>query len=402
MGRLQKTVRHLLGKCERALAKFPILAQICLPIILTSAIGWLSYAAGLAQQLFSSAKLSECVLSGIILGLVISMIIRSRVQAYEHNTIYVDTCDMLQKCSRKYVKTRRQFVSLHKDRRNSMDVKEYESSLESSAKEFLQQIVDTVSEVASDYTGHEVCACIKVIEPLHRVDETYKWKDAGTRTLCRSDNTPQNRISSSSDGTYPLEQNTDFRLFFDEVYRLKIDPEGLVTGDGSYFYVTNLKEFDDALHERRMRLDYANSRKHYDDYYLGTVVVPIRSDRREIPYAMTEGEEILGFICLDTKNGNIFNQRRKDTLLSILEAASPSVYEVMSDYRYYWYKDIKGIDSVKTNHSSQWYGLLTGYHPEGEISVQLDKDMAKARIFVVAPPRQGSVREAKKNKNGKA
>lgn len=135
---------------------------------------------------------------------------------------------------------------------------------------FLENALDYLTTTLKEMTGYEISGCVKAI--IGGNSGRISYEDAKVKTFVRSNNTNPARKSldqQDEEGVW-LRDNTDFLEIVAEDRNNNI----------SAFYQPNLKKYAE-----RLKIDgkvYKNSNPHWDEYYIGTVVVPIRIASKKI------------------------------------------------------------------------------------------------------------------------
>lgn len=139
----------------------------------------------------------------------------------------------------------------------------------------LQNFVNSIADYLSTYNNDTISVCIKTINPGQNDLEDF---DKKAKTLVRSHNTDRERKRSNEDIT--IGKNTDF------IYLCK--------GTNIWFHGVDLK----SQYDNDKYFNEAEA-KDWQSKYNSTIVVPIRyynaNDRKPI-------NDILGFLCIDSKN----------------------------------------------------------------------------------------------------
>ncbi len=83
---------------------------------------------------------------------------------------------------------------------------------------------------------------------------------------------------------------------------------------------------------------YRNTTEHFEKYYRGTIVAPIRIKRSRLYYLNdSAGYDIIGFLCVDSLSVNAFRNKRdeKNDYSNIVKAFAAEIYIVLNKYNYY-------------------------------------------------------------------
>lgn len=140
-----------------------------------------------------------------------------------------------------------------------------------------------------------------------------------------------------------LSENTDFRT--------------IVNGDQScnndVFYKRNLIKYDRQLNKADPNAHYDNTTEHYEQYYIATIVAPIRIANKRLFYKKENTDyDLLGFLCVDTLDGNLFTEKRRETFTYIVKSYASLFYNMMSKYQYYMMKFAEHEKKLKANGQS--------------------------------------------------
>lgn len=142
-------------------------------------------------------------------------------------------------------------------------------------KNNLQEFVDSISDYLSKYNNDTISVCIKTI---NSGQNEVKDLDKKARTLVRSRNTDRERKRTNEDIT--IGKNTDFIHLCD--------------GTNIWFHGVDLK----AKYESNEYMNEAEAND-WQSKYNSTIVVPIRYYNANDE---TPTHDILGFLCIDSKN----------------------------------------------------------------------------------------------------
>lgn len=139
----------------------------------------------------------------------------------------------------------------------------------------LQSFVDLIADYLSSYNMDVISVCIKIINPGQ---DNVEDKDKMAKTLVRSKNTKRERKRRNEN--IILGNNSDFKHLCD--------------GTNIWYHGVDLKTmYDNGQYKNEAEA------KDWQDKYNSTIVVPIRyyevNDRVSI-------NDILGFLCIDSKN----------------------------------------------------------------------------------------------------
>lgn len=202
-------------------------------------------------------------------------------------------------------------------------------------KILLQTALDCLCGILQNNTGEKVYACIKVIENYSAATDIDK-ENATVITFCRSRNTDKNRRINDELHTKSIKvkDNTDFYDILDE--------ESDITN--SFFYQGNLSRYDKDL--RKVGKKYQNSTEDYEKYYKGTIVAPIKVKKSRLYYINgNDGEDIVGFLCVDSPSNNAFRNTEfdKEINTNIVKSFAAEIYVVLNMYHFYLKRINEGL-----------------------------------------------------------
>lgn len=181
-----------------------------------------------------------------------------------------------------------------------------------------QTAVNVFANCLTVSTGVDVCATIKYFN-TGNPDPHVVTNDMEVITLCRSDNQPKKRLDNNSPSK--IIDNTDFLT--------------IVKYDLPHFCTSNLEK-----HSKRMKettgFPYKNSNVNWSDYYLSTIVIPIRIKRKYVDRAYSgEAHDIMGFLCVDSKSTSAFRDSDIDNYVNLVKAFADSLYKFFDRFLYY-------------------------------------------------------------------
>lgn len=192
--------------------------------------------------------------------------------------------------------------------------------------------------------GKKICGCVKYLY----TNETGKisYYNALVKTFVRSSNTDSNRIvldEKNINKPIKVSENTDFRT--------------IINGDqncnNDVFYKQNLIKYDKQLNKADPNAHYDNTTEHYEQYYIATIVAPIRVANKRLFYKKENTDyDLLGFLCVDTLDGNLFTRRQRETFTYLVKAYASVFYNIMSKYQYYMIKFAEYEKTLKVNGQS--------------------------------------------------
>lgn len=207
------------------------------------------------------------------------------------------------------------------------DYKRYNLNLKlltDTVEHLLEDALDYLTEILSIITEEKVCACVKVI--VGEGFEQISYEEAKVKTFVRSHNSQEERKSFDVrfSGGVKISDNTDFMNIVSEKRR----------GNDSSFYQGDLKEYAKSL--QRIGQKYKNSTDNWDDYYLGTIVVPIRIANKRLFYTSEEESyNILGFLCVDSLSTKAFTEKAKQRNIYLVKSYAALIYNILSKYQFY-------------------------------------------------------------------
>ena len=199
---------------------------------------------------------------------------------------------------------------------------------------FLEDALDYLCDVLEANTGEKICACVKLIENTGNATNIDKDK-ATVITFSRSKNTDKTRKSNDEkqNKSISIKDNTDFYDILDENS----------SNTNSYFYQSDLVQYAKDL--EKVGKEYRNTTKHYERYYRGTIVAPIRILRKRLHYVdENNGYNIIGFLCVDSLSTNAFRNKDDDRedYSNIVKSFAAEIYIILNKYNYYLQKINKG------------------------------------------------------------
>lgn len=266
---------------------------------------------------------SNGILSILLIVLLIVLILTIRKAGKQQIAAGMDVQKFLYKLHNDLIHiVRNEICDLYVDRDKRQQYKDNTQALEElqvhafdKMKNNLQNFVDNVAEVLSKYNnGDVISVCIKIIES-GQDDKDILERTA--RTLVRSKNTGRERGRSNEKVTVGL--NTDFKH--------------LCEGTNIWYHGVNLKKlYDEGKYKTEAEA------KDWQSKYNSTMVVPIRYwDAKKEPNL----NDILGFICIDSKN-IIDHWDNEDALeLQYLAIYADSLYSYIKLFRRIFNEDIK-------------------------------------------------------------
>ena len=305
---------------------FEVLANICavLTVVWEVAYSGIKIIFGIKNDNVSSIDLTKVIL--IIMVVILAMLLL-RLKSIKANILkkeqYISQRD--QCMSQEYYR----FLHDYRNVINQMecDYKRQNLNLKlltDTVEHFLENTLDYLTEILSTITGEKVCACVKVI--VGEGFEKISYEEAKVKTFVRSRNTQEERKSFDvrfSSGV-KISDNTDFMDIVSDKRR----------GNDSSFYQGDLKEYAESL--KKIGQKYQNSTDNWEDYYRGTIVVPIRIANKRLFYTSEEESyNILGFLCVDSISANAFTEEAKSRNIYLVKSYAALVYNILSKYQFY-------------------------------------------------------------------
>lgn len=170
----------------------------------------------------------------------------------------------------------------------------------------LQNFIDTISDYLSQYNNDVISVCVKIIDSGQ---ENIDNPDKTAKTLVRSKNT--NRDRKRTNESITVGKNTDFKHLCD--------------GTNIWYHGVDLKKlYDNNLYETEADI------RDWQLKYNSTIVVPIRY------YDTKNGiliHDILGFLCIDSKNTIVHWDDIGSLELQYLAIFADSIYNYIKLFR---------------------------------------------------------------------
>lgn len=198
----------------------------------------------------------------------------------------------------------------------AMDKEKFES--------ILHIICDDIEKSLEDMydTATPPCVCVKQIKPNSLTSTDFnKWQ---LETICRSRNTKQIRNNIDTQPVL-VEENTDFKIILSGA------------ADSGFFASNNLCKTEEIF--RKDHKEFRNSRTDYKEYYLSTVVVPIRASFNLVSpqvksiYKKTKADyHVFGFLCVDSMETFSDDSARFKSVIEITKCYADTFYPMCEKY----------------------------------------------------------------------
>lgn len=201
---------------------------------------------------------------------------------------------------------------------------------------FLENCLDYLVDTLSEMSGQVISGCVKVI--IGGNCNRISYEDAKVKTFVRSHNTnPARRsLDQRDEGGVLLRDNTDFMDIVAE------DRDK----DDSVFYQPDLRKYAEQL--KKIGKVYKNSTPHWDEYYIGTIVAPIRIASKRLFYLDNNFPKrrskkskkhsvyyTLGFLCVDSLSEEAFSWEQKENYTYIVKAYAAAMFNILSKNQFY-------------------------------------------------------------------
>lgn len=210
-------------------------------------------------------------------------------------------------------------------------------------KKFLENALDYLIETLEKMTRQKISGCVKAV--IGGNCKRISYNEAKVNTFVRSHNSEGNRRAldeKDEKGVY-IRDNTDF------MYIVADDREK----NDSIFYQPNLKEYDRQL--RSVGKVYKNTTPNWDEYYIGTIVAPIRIASKRLFYLNSQKNKetgknrrrkgkgqknnstyyTLGFLCVDSLSEDAFPIEQKANYSHIVKAYAATFFNILSKNQFY-------------------------------------------------------------------
>lgn len=275
-------------------------------------------------NLFDANKFGNILLLGIVICLLFNVIKLKRNKEINRQDVFSEDSHQV---------IVQQFYNLTHDYRNNVNllVKLYKTkaltveSLTSIVKNELELMLGYLCEAMQVYTEAKVCACIKIVVSVRK--NAVNFNNATLTTIARSKNSDPVRVEMDSN-VYRIVKISDNTDFLDIV-------SGVATK--GYFYQKDLIAYAQKL--RSEGKVYKNSNAQWEKYYKGAIVVPLRISNDKIFYAQRkEGYSLIGFLCVDSMDNELFTEQREKLFTNILKSYGYLIFDILSKYKYYMEK----------------------------------------------------------------
>lgn len=211
------------------------------------------------------------------------------------------------------------FDTLHSYKTETLTINE----LNTIYQKYIGNVLDDLCEILNSFTEKEICACVKLFSYTEK-EEVIDKNCSKLITFCRSRNSNTNRDNYENRDTKEifLKDNTDFRDIVDD-QKAK-----------DYFYKADLKKYDKEL--RKIGDKYRNTNDNWEEYYRGTIVVPIRIEfKRLYNQKKNDSYHLIGFLCVDSLDTDAFKEEQERYNVNIVKAYADLIYVFFDEYRYY-------------------------------------------------------------------
>ena len=201
---------------------------------------------------------------------------------------------------------------------------------------FLENALEYLIETLQQMSGQDICGCVKAI--IGGNCNRISYEEARVKTFVRSHNTEAARkdLDQQDEEGVRLRDNTDF---------MDIVAEDRNKND-SVFYQPNLKKYEVEL--KKIGKTYNNSTPHWENYYIGTIVAPIRIASKRLFYLNNRSSKrkpknrkkhsvyyTLGFLCVDSLSEDAFSWDQKDNYTYIVKAYAAAMFNILSKNQFY-------------------------------------------------------------------
>lgn len=187
-------------------------------------------------------------------------------------------------------------------------------------QDFLEKSLDYICEIYSEFTHQEVSACIKYIDGI---DNEIDIDTAAVKTFVRSKNSDVRRhgLDLAQTKKILIRDNTDFYSIIGPNRRT----------NKSYFYQRDLLEY-----KKNENPSYKNTTLGWEEFYKGTIVVPIRIANKRLFYKNEqECYDVIGFLCIDSMSTDAFLKDQERYNVYIAKAFAAEIYIILNQYKYY-------------------------------------------------------------------
>lgn len=198
-----------------------------------------------------------------------------------------------------------------------------ENELDTLYQKYIGNVLDDLCEVLNSFTEKKICACVKLFtytEDEEIIDKNY----SKLVTFCRSRNSSTNRnnyVSRNKKEIF-LKDNTDFRDIVDD------------EKEKDYFYEADLKKYDEEL--KKIGEKYRNTNDNWEQYYRGTIVVPIQIEFKRLYHQKkNDSYHLIGFVCVDSLDTDAFKEEQEKYNVDIVKAYADLIYVFLDEYKYY-------------------------------------------------------------------
>ena len=227
------------------------------------------------------------------------------------------------------------FDMLHAKKTGVLNIQQ----LNDAVSNYFVKTLDYLCSIMRAFTGEDVSACVKVIAPESGNADKIELENATVYTLVRSTNSDARRLGNyTSNKPQRVMDNSDFRGILDENS----------DSNKSYFYKRDLIKYAE---EKKKNGDlYRNSTPNWEQFYRGTIVVPIRISHNRLYYSKSKDcYHIIGFLCIDSLSKNAFIDKQERYNVNIVKSFAAEAYIILSKYQYY----MRMIKENERNHAKK-------------------------------------------------
>lgn len=188
--------------------------------------------------------------------------------------------------------------------------------------EYVVVVLNKICYIFSGYVSYKVSACLKlVVDPEDNTSGT----EPHVFTLARNRESAEIRNRDRILKPVPISANTDF------VNIINGSKNGNIRGNAAYFYVGNLKKYAEEIDRASNgEYKYLNSNPDWDQYYIGTIVVPVGLF---LPSKNGKQYKVWGFLCVDSLSPKAFTKSQKTINIKLLQGFASIISIAVSIYQ---------------------------------------------------------------------